>query len=54
MKREFIVGSSQLDIQRYLRRIKATLIRMIPKQARDHRGGPTRFSTSRPEVLPCH
>jgi hypothetical protein len=38
MKRESIVGSSQLDIQRYLRRIKATLIRMIPKQARDHRG----------------
>lgn len=31
MKREFIKHQSMLDIQRYLRRIQAILIRAIPK-----------------------
>jgi hypothetical protein len=38
MKSEFITHTSQIDIQRNLRRINATLIRMIPKRFRDHQG----------------
>jgi hypothetical protein len=33
MKSEFVTGTSQIEIQRWLRRINATLIRMI-----DHKG----------------
>lgn len=32
MKREFLTGMSQIEIHRYLRRIKASLIRMVPKR----------------------
>ena len=38
MKSEFVTGTSQIEIQRWLRRINATLIRMIPKDFRDHNG----------------
>jgi hypothetical protein len=38
MKSEFITGQSQIDIQCWLRRINATLIRMIPKDFHDHKG----------------
>jgi hypothetical protein len=38
MKSEFVTGTSQIEIQRWLRRINATLIRMIPKDFRDHTG----------------
>jgi hypothetical protein len=30
MKKEFFIGQSMLDVQRYLRRINARLIRMKP------------------------
>jgi len=32
MKREFIRNTSMLETHKYLRRINATLIRMIPKR----------------------
>ena len=38
MKSEFVTGTSQVEIQRWLRRINATLIRMIPKDFHDHKG----------------
>jgi hypothetical protein len=38
MKSEFVTGTSQIEIQRWLRRINATLIRMIPKDFHDHKG----------------
>lgn len=37
MKSEFIVGQNAIDIHRYLRRIKARLIRMIPRRSYDGR-----------------
>lgn len=36
MKREFILDKSIIDIQRYLRRINAKLIRLMPKQVDGH------------------
>jgi hypothetical protein len=38
MKSEFVTATSQIEIQRWLRRINATLIRIIPKDFHDHKG----------------
>jgi hypothetical protein len=38
MKSEFVTNTSQIEIQRWLRRINATLIRIITKDFRGHKG----------------
>lgn len=38
MKSEFVVGKSQVGIHRWLRRINARLVRLVPKTYRDERG----------------
>lgn len=38
MKTELITDKSLIEIQRYLRRIRARLLRCIPRNGIDHRG----------------